>query len=107
MRKRQDIDAALKAFADRTKQLKERRIRLLGELVIATGADALSDTELAGALIEIAATTDSAKRVAWARQGEMRFRRHARAGARSGNDAASSPANDDSPQSASGDESAA
>jgi hypothetical protein len=56
MRKRQDIDAALKAFADKTRQLKERRVRLLGELVIATGADALTDAELAGALAEIAAT---------------------------------------------------
>jgi hypothetical protein len=105
MRKRQDIDAALKAFADKTKELKERRVRLLGELVIATGADALTDAELAGALAEIAETKDAAKREAWARQGEVMFRKRARAGARSGNDTAGVAANDDSVQSASGNES--
>ncbi|MBP1059210.1 hypothetical protein ACVIW2_004227 [Bradyrhizobium huanghuaihaiense] len=34
MRKRQDVDAELKAFANRTKQLRELRVRLLGELVV-------------------------------------------------------------------------
>jgi hypothetical protein len=40
MRKPRDFDSELKALADKAKQLKERRVQQLGELVIATGADA-------------------------------------------------------------------
>lgn len=40
MRKPRDIDSELKALAERAKQLKERRVQQLGEMVIATGADA-------------------------------------------------------------------
>ena len=49
MRKPRDFDAELKALADKAKQLKERSVHQLGELVIATGADALDDEQLAGA----------------------------------------------------------
>ena len=45
----------------------------LGELVIATGADALAPEELAGALIVLAETTDAAKREAWAKRGAAMF----------------------------------
>ncbi len=41
MRKPRDIDAELKALAEKAKQLKERRVQQLGELVIATGADSI------------------------------------------------------------------
>jgi len=102
MRKRQDVDAELKAFADRTKQLRELRVRLLGELVVATGADALTDAELAGALVALAETKDASKREAWARRGEMFFRGRARARPRHENDGTRNPANDDSPQSRAG-----
>jgi hypothetical protein len=51
MRKPRDFDAELKALDDKTKQLKDRKLRQLGELVIATGADALPVEELAGALL--------------------------------------------------------
>jgi hypothetical protein len=96
MRKRQDVDAELKAFADRTRQLKELRIRLLGELVVATGADALTDAELTGALIVIAETTDAAKQEAWAKRGEAYFRNRSRTRTRHDNNGARDPANDDS-----------
>ena len=52
MRKPRDIDSELKALAERAKQLKERRIQQLGELVIATGADALDAETLAGDAVE-------------------------------------------------------
>ena len=37
MRKPRDFDSELKALADKARQLKERRVRQLGELVTATG----------------------------------------------------------------------
>ena len=49
MRKPRDFDSELKALADKAKQLKERRVRDLGALVAATGADALDAETLAGA----------------------------------------------------------
>jgi hypothetical protein len=53
MRKPRDFDAELKALNDRARTLKERKIRQLGELVIATGADALDIDTLAGGLLGI------------------------------------------------------
>ncbi|MCC6008173.1 MAG: conjugal transfer protein TraD, partial [Rhodobacteraceae bacterium] len=50
----------------------------LGELVIATGADALAPEELAGALMVLAETTDPAKREAWAKRGAAMFRSKSR-----------------------------
>ncbi len=52
MRKPRDIDSELKALEAKAKTLKERRVRQLGELVIATGADTLEADLLAGALLE-------------------------------------------------------
>ena len=74
MRKPRDFDAELKALEDRARELKSRKVQQLGELVIATGADALSAEELAGALIVLAETTDAAKREVWARRGAEFFR---------------------------------
>ena len=74
MRKPRDFDSELKALADKAKQLKERRVQQLGELVIATGADNLTADELAGALIVLAETTDAGKREAWAKRGAAFFR---------------------------------
>jgi len=51
MRKPRDYDAELKALDDKTRELKERKLRQLGELVIATSADALPVEELAGAML--------------------------------------------------------
>ena len=48
MRKPRDYDAELKALDDKARQLRQKRIVQLGELVIACGADGLSPEELAG-----------------------------------------------------------
>lgn len=73
MRKPRDIDSELKALAERAKQLKERRVQQLGELVIATGADAMDAETLAGALQSIAETADTAKREGWRKRGSAFF----------------------------------
>jgi hypothetical protein len=73
MRKPRDFDAELKALEDKARDLKSRKVQQLGELVIATGADALSADELAGALIVLAETKDAGKREAWARRGAAFF----------------------------------
>jgi hypothetical protein len=78
MRKLRDFDAELKALEDKARELKERKVRQLGELVIATGADALPVEELAGTLLDAATANDRATREAWRTGGERFFRRSAR-----------------------------
>jgi hypothetical protein len=73
MRKPRDYDAELKALNDKARQLKTRKTSQLGELVAATGADALAVEELAGALLAIATTTDPAKREVWRKRGAAFF----------------------------------
>src|SRR4051812_3775066 len=78
MRKPRDYDAELKALEDKARDLKGRKVQQLGELMIATGADALTADELAGALIVLAETTDTGKREAWAKRGAAFFRSKSR-----------------------------
>jgi DNA-binding protein H-NS len=78
MRKPRDFDAELKALGDKARGLKSRKVQQLGELVIATGADALSADELAGALIVLAETKETGKREAWAKRGVAFFQSRAR-----------------------------
>jgi DNA-binding protein H-NS len=78
MRKPRDIDSELKALADRAKQLKERRVQQLGELVIATGADATDAETLAGALLVIAETSEAQRKDAWRKRGAAFFQSKAR-----------------------------
>jgi Conjugal transfer protein TraD len=78
LRKPRDFDAALKGLEDKAKELKTRKVRQLGELVIATGADALTANELAGALIVLAETKEAGRREAWARRGAAFFQGRAR-----------------------------
>ncbi len=73
MRKPRDFDSELKALADKTKQLKERRVRDLGALVTATGADALDAEILAGALLDAAANTDKTTGEGWRKRGATYF----------------------------------
>ncbi|MFO6448220.1 conjugal transfer protein TraD [Erythrobacter sp. NE805] len=73
MRKPRDIDAELKALAEKAKLLKERRVQQLGELVIGTGADSIDAETLAGAMLVIAETKDPAKLEAWRKRGEAFF----------------------------------
>ena len=69
MRKPRDYDAELKALGDRAKLLEERKVRQLGELVIATGADALDTDVLAGVLLQAVETKDQAVTEGWRRRG--------------------------------------
>lgn len=78
MRKPRDIDSELKALADKAKHLKERRVLQLGELVIATGADATDAEMLAGALLDIAASNDAARKEGWRKRGLAFFQGTAR-----------------------------
>ena len=78
MRKPRDIDAELKALAEKAKQLKERRVQQLGELVIATGADSIDVETLAGALLVIAETTDAARKESWRKRGAAFFQSKSR-----------------------------
>lgn len=74
MRKPRDFDAALKSLTDKTKALKETKRRQLGELIVATGADALDIETLAGGLVAMV-QTDTAQKLRWKKQGEAFFRK--------------------------------
>ena len=78
MRKPRDFDAELKALGDKARDLKSRKVQQLGELLIATGVDSLSADELAGALIMLAETKDTARKEAWAKRGAAFFRSRTR-----------------------------
>jgi hypothetical protein len=79
MRKPRDYDSELKALGDKAKQLKAQKLQQLGELVIATGADALPIEQLAGALLSAASTTDTAITEGWRTRGAAFFQRARRA----------------------------
>jgi Conjugal transfer protein TraD len=81
MRKPRDFDSELKALADKAKQLKERRVRQLGELVLATGADALDANELAGVLLDAAASKDAGQKEVWRNRGAAFFQGSSRSSA--------------------------
>ena len=78
MRKPRDIDAELKALAEKAKGLKAKRILQLGELVTLTGADALDHATLAGALLQAVAEKDASAKEGWKRAGEAFFLGRAR-----------------------------
>lgn len=73
MRKPRNYDEDLKALADKARKLHARKVQQLGELVIATGADALPIEVLAGALIDAAMVKDAGVREGWRAKGEAFF----------------------------------
>lgn len=73
MRKPRNFDSELKALADKAKTLKERRVRQLGELVTATGADALDADILAGVLLHAATVNDASTKEGWRKAGAAFF----------------------------------
>lgn len=108
MRKPRDYDAEMKALADKARHLKSRKQSQLGELVIATGADALNIEELAGALLAAAAMTDAATKEAWCRRGAAFFRgTRPQPGSIAGNKPGSAATGDGGAQSAAADAGAA
>ena len=103
MRKPWDFDAELKSLEDKARDLKSRKVQQLGELVISTGADALTADELAGALIVLTETKDAGKREAWAKRGAAFFQgRSRRPASESDRDAGGVTTQPDSAQPASG-----
>jgi DNA-binding protein H-NS len=82
MRKPRDFDTALRALTDKTKALKENKRRQLGDLIVATGADALDMETLAGGLLTIVGTADAAQKESWRQRGAAFFRRAAHQSAR-------------------------
>jgi DNA-binding protein H-NS len=79
MRKHRDFDSELQALAEKAKQFKSRKVLQLGELAIATGADALDPETLTGALLAVVKTTDTKEREAWRASGAAFFQRQSRA----------------------------
>ncbi len=82
MRKPRDYDVELKALDDKARQLKTRKREQLGELVVATGADALSMEQLAGVLLLAVEAADASVKQAQRTRGVAFFR--AKSGARQG-----------------------
>ncbi len=74
MRKPKDFDAALRTLTDKTKALKESKRRQLGELIVATGADALDIETLAGGLLAMVETSDTGQKEDWRKRGMAFFR---------------------------------
>ena len=75
MRRPRDIDSELRALEDKARQLRARKVEQLGEIVVATRADALPLELLAGALLDAAAATDDARKEAWRASGAAFFQR--------------------------------
>jgi len=94
MRKPRDIDSELQALEAKAKALKERRVRQLGELVIAAGADTLDPDILASALLGAAANDDANVKEGWRKAGAAFFQRTTRKAARSAGRSASGSAAD-------------
>lgn len=82
MRKVRDFDAELKALNDRAKLLRARKIQQFGELIEATGADALEPDLLAGALLGVVAEKDKVTTTAWTDAGARFFRETSRRSSR-------------------------
>lgn len=95
MRKPRDIDAELKTLQEKAKQLKAQRTVQLGELVGATGADALSIEALVGVLLAAVEQAESKPEAVtrWVERGTAFFQAGAKKGGRkgTGNDPAGSP----------------
>jgi hypothetical protein len=73
MRKPRDYDAELKALGARAAKLRSRKVQQLGELVIATGADALPIEQFAGALLAAAQEKHANVREGWRKTGAAFF----------------------------------
>ena len=86
MRKPRDYDSDMKALRDRAQLLKIRKVQQLGELMIATGADALPVEQLAGALLAAGDMQDAVVLKGWEERGDAFFRSRTRSVARSNRD---------------------
>lgn len=96
MRKPSNFDSELKALDSKARQLKQAKLQQLGELVVATGADALPVEQLAGAMLAAVDATDMIAREDWRQQGAAFFQRQGKARGRARSGAASAAADDGS-----------
>ena len=80
VRKVRDYNAELKALGDKARSLKAKRVEQLGQLVAATGADALDAETLAGVLLDAVGSKDAGAREAWRSKGATFFQRRGRKG---------------------------
>jgi len=70
-----DYNIELNILQQRQRAVRLKHVRQLGDLVVATGADALDPETLAGALLGAVASTDAAAREGWRAQGAAYFQR--------------------------------
>lgn len=94
MRKPRDFDAELKVLGDKAKLLRDRKLIQLGELVIASGADALPIEQLAGALLAAVDIKDAATKEGWRKRGAIFFQRSPRGTSGADRNAGGSASND-------------
>ena len=98
MRKVRDYDAELKALNDKARLLKAKRVEQFGQLVAATGADALDAETLAGVLLDAIGSNDAGAKEVWRAKGAAFFQRRGRKGggaaAIDGSGAATEPGGD-------------
>lgn len=100
MRKPRDYDSELKVLDDKAKLLKERRLHQLGELVVATGADALPVEQLAGNLLAAVESNDTAAKEGWRKRGAAFFQGSRKARGRARSNAGGASASEGDAQSA-------
>ena len=94
MRKPVDLDAQIKALQEKAKSLKDRQRIQLGDLVLATGADALPLEAIAGVLLAaVEQARDKPDAVArWTERGTAFFRGDHKQSARGKRNGAGDPA---------------
>jgi hypothetical protein len=94
MRKPVDLDAQIKALQEKAKSLKDRQRTQLGDLVLATGADALPLEALAGVLLAaVEQAREKPEAIArWTERGQAFFRGDGRQGNRGKKNGAGDPA---------------
>lgn len=80
MRRPRDFDAELKSLNDKARQLRERKLRQLGELVITTGADGLPVEQLVGLLLAGVESKDAGAKESWRKRGAALFQASRRTG---------------------------
>ncbi len=102
MRKPRDYDAELQALNDKAKQLKTRKQTQLGEVVIATGSDALGAEVLAGVLLAAISNDDLSRKEAWRKRGAAFFQGSTNARRSAGQDTGSTQTIDPGTQPAAG-----
>jgi hypothetical protein len=95
MRKPRDYDAELQALTEKAKGLKKRKVHKLGELVVATGADALPLELLAGVLLAGVETKDANAKEAWRMHGTAFFQGTRQSSRRTASDKFGAAKNDD------------